>query len=335
MTDGAIMTDRVRQRVLDYLLGVLDDSDMDAVKNRLESDPLYRQALPWARRDLVRLHRARQVSVPPPGLAERTCDFLFDPTRRLRAAMRSHGMTAVVAPPHSGCRMNWADAGVAAAVFVIAGLLVLPAINGTRFQSRVTTCQDNLRRVGQALVEYSHKNHEVFPAVPAEGNLSAAGIYAPILAEEGYLAEPERLLCPNSTQAQERDFRVPTLEALRTAVGARLSQIQQTMGGSYGYCLGYFDHGIFQPTRNLNRDYFAIMADAPSFGRADRKSDNHDGVGQNVLFEDMHIEFCSTTRPGSGIDDIYCNDKNEIAPGLHRDDAVIASSGTVPVIYLP
>ena len=104
------------------------------------------------------------------------------------------------------------------------------------------------------------------------------------------------------------------------------------MGGGYGYCLGYFDHGVLRPTRNLNRDYFAILADAPS-DRPDHQSANHDGLGQNVLFEDLHIEFCSTTRPGDGRDDIYTNDHNDVAPGLHRDDSVLASSGTAPVVY--
>ena len=142
------------------------------------------------------------------------------------------------------------------------------------------------------------------------------------------------MLCPDSAQAQQKGFRVPSLDELRSAVGQELSRIQQKMGGSYGYCLGYFDHGVYQPTRNLNRDYFAIMADAPSADRPDHQSDNHGGLGQNVLFEDMHIEFCSTTRPGNGSDDIYANDNHEVAPGLHRDDAVIASSGTAPVIYI-
>ena len=101
------------------------------------------------------------------------------------------------------------------------------------------------------------------------------------------------------------------------------------MGGSYGYCLGYVDHGKVRPTRNLNRDYFAILADAPS-DRPDHQSNNHGGVGQNVLFEDQHVEFCNTTRPGDGRDDIYTNDNHEVAPGLHRDDAVLAASGTPP-----
>ena len=240
-------------------------------------------------------------------------------------------MTPRSAMPHSSSRLNRADAGVAAVIFVIAGLLVLPAINGMHFQARVTACQDNLRQVGQALTDYSHKNHDVFPVVPAKGKLAAAGIYAPILTQDGFLTEPTAVLCPDSPQAQEEGFQVPSLAELKSAVGQKLSRIQQKMGGSYGYCLGYFDHGVYQPTRNLNRDYFAIMADAPGDDRPDHQSDNHGGLGQNVLFEDGHVEFCCTTHPGSGIDDIYFNDNNEVAAGLHRDDSVIAPSGTAPV----
>jgi hypothetical protein len=283
---------------------------------------------------MVRLGGTRRGAAPPPRLAERTCEFLFDPGRRLHAAFRPRPTTPSPATPHSGSRLNRADLCVAAVIFLVAGLLVLPAVHGMRFQARVTTCQNNLRQVGEALADYSHKNHDQFPAVPAQGNLAAAGIYAPILAGDGYLTESETVLCPDSPQAEEKDFRVPSLDELQSAVGQRLSQIQHKMGGSYGYCLGYFDHGVYQPTRNLNREYFGIMADAPSDNRPKHQSDNHDGLGQNVLFEDGHVRFCSTTRPGDGSDDIYTNDNNEVAPGLHRDDAVIAASGTAPVVYV-
>ena len=326
--------DQVRQQVLDYLLGALDDSEAEAVESRLESEPRYRQALPWAEGEIARLRLLRREVFPPRGLAERTCRFVFDPSRRLRGACPLRLMTPVPAMPHGGRRLNWADAGVAAAIFLIAGLLVLPAINGTRFHARVMTCQNNLRQVGQALTEYSHKNHDVFPVVPTEGNLAAAGVYAPILTQDGFLTEAETVVRPESVQAREKGFRVPSLDELRSAGGRQLAEIQQKMGGSYGYCLGYFDHGIYQPTRNLNREYFAIMADAPSNDHPDHQSDNHGGVGQNVLFEDVHVEFCSTTRPGDGGDDIYSNDNHQVAPGLNRDDAVIASSGTAPIVLV-
>ena len=72
----------------------------------------------------------------------------------------------------------------------------------------------------------------------------------------------------------------------------------------------------------------------PRTDRPDHQSDNHGGIGQNVLYEDKHVEFSVSTRPGNGSDDIYANDNHEVAPGLHQDDAVIAPSGTAPVIYI-
>ena len=186
-----------------YLLCALDDEEMEAVKARLEADPIYQQAMDWALGDMGWLQGLRPglAVSPPPQLAKRTCDRVFDPGRRLRAAFRPRSMTPPPATPSAGSRLNMADLGVAVAVFVIAGILVLPAINSMRFQARVSTCRDNLRQVGLALTEYSHKNNDVFPSVPTGGNLAAAGVYAPILADEGFLAEPERLASaptPNS-----------------------------------------------------------------------------------------------------------------------------------------
>ena len=238
---------------------------------------------------------------------------------------------ATIAPGPAG-RVRWIDAAITVAIFAVAALLIVPAINGSRFQARVTACQDNLREVGQALAEHSHRNHEVFPPVPAQGNLAADGIWAPVLQDEGLLIEPQKLLCPETPLALENNFQIPSLDNLRKAAGHELARIQQKMGGSYGYCLGYFDHGILQPTRNLNRDYFAILADAPS-DRPDHQSVNHDGLGQNVLFEDLHVEFCSTTRPGDGRDDIYTNYQHMVAPGLDRD-SVLAPSGMAPAVYV-
>jgi hypothetical protein len=335
MTDRAITSDRacssnqVRQQVMDYLLGALDDSEMEAVRARLESDPLYRQAMRRTSSAMVRLQGLGRDISPPPRLARRTCEFVFDRSRRLHASGRPRVMTPVPPLTYSRCRLNWTDAGVAAVIFLVAGLLTLPAINGARFQYRVTACKDNLRQVGQSLTEYSQKNNDLFPVVPVEGNLAAAGVYAPILVQNGFLDEPQRVLCPDSSQAQQEGFSVPSLDELRSAVGPRLSAIQVKMGGSYGYSLGYIDHGIYQPTRNLNREFFAVMADAPSLDRPHRQSANHGGFGQNVLFEDRHVEFCCNTRPHGG-DDIFANDNGYVAPGLNPNDAVIAASGIGP-----
>jgi hypothetical protein len=327
------MTERIRQQVLGYLLAALDESEMEDVRARLESDPDYRDALEQVYCGLLRLHGLEREGGVPGGLAARTCKSVFDPVQRRRMCLcHRRAMSPATAATGSGRRFSWADITVSGVVLIIAGLLVLPAVNGSRFQARVAACQDNLRHVGLALAEHSHRNHEVFPLVPVKGNLAADGIWAPVLQEEGLLVEPQKVLCPESPLAQQDSFQIPSLDKLRKSAGRELSRIQGQMGGSYGYCLGYFDHGALQPTRNLNRCYFAILADAPS-DRPDHQSSNHDFLGQNVLFEDLHVEFCSTTRPGDGRDDIYTNDWNEVAPGRHRDDSVLASSGTPPLVW--
>ena len=182
--------DRVRQQVLDYLLGTLDDSEMEAVRARLESDSAYRHAMRKACSAMVRLQCLGPDVSTPPQLAGRTCEFLFDSARRVRAAARERAprrsMTPVSPTMHSRCRLNRTDVGLAALIFLVAGLLTLPAVNGSRFQYRVTACKDNLMQVGQSLNQYSRRNHDLFPVVPAKGNMAAAGIYAPILAGDGF-----------------------------------------------------------------------------------------------------------------------------------------------------
>jgi hypothetical protein len=328
------MTERVRQHVFDYLLGDLDASDLKDVRARLATDPAYRDGLVNAYRRLLRLQSSRDDAEVPCGLAERTCNAVFDPIQRRRLRMcPRRPMTPAIAASGGGRRFTRIDAAVTAAILLIAGMLVLPAVKGSRFQARLAACQNNLRQVGQALAEYSHRNHDLFPSVPEKGNLAADGIWAPVLQEQGLLMEPQNVLCPESSLAQREDFRIPSLADLRRAAGRELSRIQRQMGGSYGYCLGYFDHGTLQPTRNLNRPYFAILADAPS-DTPEHQSPNHDFEGQNVLFEDLHVAFCVTTRPGDGRDNIYTNDFNEVAPGRHRDDSVLAPSGTPPIVFV-
>ena len=102
------------------------------------------------------------------------------------------------------------------------------------------------------------------------------------------------------------------------------------MGGSYGYCIGYMDNGVLHATKNLGRENFAIMADAPREERPDRQSADHGGRGQNVLFEDGHVGFLTSSRPSGWSDDIFANDRNQVAAGVHRDDSVIVSSGVAP-----
>ena len=110
-----------------------------------------------------------------------------------------------------------------------------------------------------------------------------AGSYAPILFDAGYFDNPTLVVCPSSGLADRLDeWHMPTLLELENARGERLIVLQQNMGGSFAFTLGYIADGHYYPTRNLNRAYFVIMADAPIRDADGWRSNNHGGCGQNV-----------------------------------------------------
>ena len=329
------MTDPVQEQLLGYLLGALDDAEMEQVRARLEREEPYQRAWATLRRQLKELDAVQTKFAHPPGLAERTCRFIFARSKPSPLpAQRRREISPLAAPASWASRFNWLDMTVSLAVFVVAGLLILPAIQTSRFSSRLATCRDNMRELGTALAGYSQANQGYLPSVPTQGNLAAAGIYAPTLLQGGFLTDARRVVCPDSPLAEQGNFRMPTLAELQAADAQQAAVLRQQMGGSYGYCIGYMDNGVLHATKNLGRSNFAIMADAPREERPDRQSADHGGRGQNVLFEDGHVDFLTSSQPSGWSDDIFANDRNQVAAGVHRDDSVIVSSGVAPIVYV-
>jgi hypothetical protein len=333
------MSHPVREQLLGYLLGALDDSEVESLEGLLQADPELRRELACLRRQLQALEAAVEDHGPPPGLARRTCDFVFAharpapaaPERRLPGRRRS--MAPETTPSGRPGRLSWLDSVVSVTILLVAGMVVLPAIFSSRFQARLVQCQDNLRVLGVSLTDYSRRHAGYFPQVPATGKLAAAGVYAPTLVSAGLLPEARIVICPDSPLAIQTDMAVPTLEQLQAAVEREAARLRRHMGGSYGYCIGHVENRVLVPTRNLGRERFAIMADAPS-DLPEHQSLNHGGRGQNVLFEDGHVMFLTTSQPCDSDDDIYSNDHHLVAPGDHCNDSVIAPSDVAPVIYV-
>ncbi len=287
------------------------------VEAQLSRDPQLKRDLDLLALSLLPLAADKGHYEPRAGLAERACAFVV-----------SQSATVVPAPASLSVPRHWklTDLVVAAGIFIAATLLFFPALNQSRFAARLTGCQNNLRQIGMALTEYSTRHGGFFPNVPAEGCLAAAGIYAPRLVEHGFISEPQILICPASVLAElAADYRVPTFDELESAQGPQLTQLQRLMGGSYGYTLGYVSEGRYQSTRNLRRPRFALMADAPS-GAPPFHTLNHGACGQNVLFEDGHVQYLTTCKAHGCNDNIFLNDQGERAPGVHMHDAVISAS---------
>ena len=333
------MASRPSQQLLGYLLGALEDDERGALEEQLRTSTELRQRLAGLRKQIERLRGASCEFEPPPGLARRTCHFIAAfaeaPPAQAPAAAASRATSLPrLAQPPSGERWRWSDVSVMAGVMVTAVLLVFPAIESSRFRARVTACQENLQQLGTALVRYSEHHGNYFPQVPQQGNLAAAGVYAPVLLNDGLLDSPQRVVCAGSSLAAGRSFQVPSLGQLQAATGRELERLRSLTGGSYGYSLGYVEDGRYVSTRNLSRPTFALMADAPSDTLPGFQSENHGGRGQNVLFEDGHVGFLTSSRPIEDGDDVFVNDTGLVAAGDHRNDSVVAGSGAAPLVFI-
>jgi hypothetical protein len=236
----------------------------------------------------------------------------------------------------AGSRFTAADAVVAMGVVLAASIIFFPAIANSRYQARVSACQNNLRQLHVALREYSSRHGDLFPFVPAEGNRAVAGVYAPILADCGLMPESGLLLCPDSAMAECADqYRIPTLEELDRAYGAQLAQLQRSMGGSYGYCLGYWDGVKLQAIRDRGRDHFVIVADTPQLGPGGVSSENHGSHGQNVLFGGGAAKYLRGSLEEVSGDNIYLSIRGHVEAGRLPTDAVIGSSPASPLLVSP
>jgi hypothetical protein len=327
------MSDSAREQLLGFMLGALEGDERAEIETQLGSDPECRKELALLRRQLEPLSALRQDFTPPVGLAERTCRYVAE--HRAAPSSAKGRLRPEVAPPSWVGRMSWLDVAMAATVLVAAGLLIFPAVQNSRFHARLAACQDNLRELGGALNLYSQSHNGYFPSVPSQGKLAAAGIYAPVLVQNGLLTEVNRVVCPASSLAgRMNDFHVPNMKELEQTSSDKMVDLRPSLGGSYGYNLGYTRNGEYLPTKNLYRDGFAIMSDAPNMNAPHLQSANHGGRGQNVLFEGGGVQFLTATQPLGSKDDIFTNDNGQVAAGVNANDSVLGASGTAPIRYV-
>ena len=324
------MTETPREQLLGYLLGALENDEQNEIETIISKDTQLQRETAILNRALSPLDACRCEFAPPSGLARRTCEFVEE---QIRLEEHISVMRPVDAPPCRSSRVRWQDSIMAVGIMVAACGLLFPAILDSREQARLMCCQNNLREIGTSLASYSENHNGYFPEVPHKGKLAAAGIYAPRLIKDGYLPNVHQVVCPGSSLADEKQFSIPSIdELLSTSDPDRLAEMHRRMGGSYGYSLGHLQDGEYQHTKNLYRPSFAVMADSPSQACPSHQSCNHGGKGQNVLFEDGHVEFLPTTRPLGLPDDVFTNDDGLVAAGVHPNDSVIGSSHARPIL---
>ncbi|MEO8495726.1 MAG: hypothetical protein ABI614_11690 [Planctomycetota bacterium] len=324
------MNDQIREQLLGYLLDALDDDERIDVEQQLEAHPDWRDELESIALTLEPLADTYHEFEPPASLAERTCSLI---AARWTVTPSNRGLRPAARAEVRGLnRWSIADVVVMAGICLVGTMLFFPAISQSRYAARLQACQNNLRELGFALIDYSEKAGQGrFPEVPIEGNRAVAGIYAPVLLDAGYLTDESRIICPSSAFAERAGVRVvSSLDEIDQASGRTLALLQRSIGGSYGYSLGVVVNGRHCAPRNLGRTHFALMADAPSLQLAGHRSTNHGGGGNNILYEDGHVDYVVESR--SDVDDPFVNRLGWMEAGVDVDDAVVAPSFSPPFV---
>ena len=347
------MNNPLQEELLGYVLGALDAQEQRDLQKRIDQAPELEDQLLEIKASIVPLEWL-DTSDPPPGLARRTCEMVARYRDQVEppnddvspVSLAAAGTSSEKRADRSGTARlsssavderrsmfrpsSWSltDFMVTTAILVIVVGLLFPAVSYSRYHSHVMACQNNMRQVGTALMRYSESHRGQFVEIPRSGPLSASGCFAPILKSSGLIEDDQLFTCAGvGTDAPP--VHIPSIEQVHAATGEQLNHLRRTMGGHFGYTMGYCDCQQYHPPQNMGRSYVVLLADMPSLHLEGRRSANHGGRGQNCLFEDGHVAFVRGDSIGE--DAIFVNDYNLVAPGCCPEDNVIAPSHLAPI----
>ncbi len=340
----------MREDLLCYALGELDDEARRLIEAELERDAALREELDELKRCLADLDadevdETRDASCCPGNLADRTAQQILaicgdsadsltndSASRQPKSKPRTSGVVGFV------CRtpISLVDSMVAVGVMMVIASLVLPALNSSRSMSNRLVCQNNMSSIGRYLLLFARENNCYFPAIAPEDN---AGSFAMHLTHAGIVdrTELQQLLdCPGGRKSTacgrpRLPVYVPTEAELASADAMQLAKLRTQMGGYMGYRIGYVNDGKYHPVRNHCHSRLAVLGDAPQMAADGFHSTNHDG-GQNVFWQDGSVTYEPCTLISCIDDHLYLNNNGLPSAGLDWRDAVLAASQATPGI---
>jgi prepilin-type processing-associated H-X9-DG protein len=314
------------ENLVGYLLNNLDPATRDSVESQLRNDPQARQRLESLRQLLAPLEEDRDLQ-PPADLTIKTLAFVAEHCcRDLPKLQRPMPQSASSSTPF----WRRADVLVAASLLFTAVALGLTLIPRLRHQNQMLECKKNLSEYYVALATYREVEKKAPNIADRESPRNVAGMIAPILHDKGVLPDTASICCP-ATKGM-----VPCTMTLAQIGSMTTEEFQQQAARllpCYAYSLGYKENGVYhcamETPAGCSSSRVALMADrGPIDGMGN--STNHGGKGQNVLFNDGHVEFAVSRKIGIDGDDIYLNRDMKVAAGIDCYDVVLGSSASQP-----
>jgi hypothetical protein len=319
----------MEENLIGYLLHALDPATEREVEAYLREQPEAMKRLEKLKRAMQPLESDRDSIDPPAGLASRTVAKV----EAMRKPVPAAPPTILRAPPPGYSWWRRPDVLVAACLLIAALGIMSPAIFRARLMQDRIYCATNMRDLHQSLVDYSQLNNSAFPQIEARSGHNAAGVYLPMLNDQGVLRPGFSTRCP----ARGESVLTPrSMRELETMSPEEFARVAPQLSGCYAYSLGYRDaDGKLHGLRADDGDDLPILADRPltpedssQCGGLRDNSPNH--RGQNVLYIGGNVRFHKTPEVGRAHDHIFVDRKGNVCAGKDKDDTVLGMSADKP-----
>jgi prepilin-type N-terminal cleavage/methylation domain-containing protein len=232
--------------------------------------------------------------------------------------------------------------------------ILLPALNAAKERANRVKCASNLRQIGQGLMLYANDNKGAYPRTrySITGNLTAftnpaatdpfipsgplsndvtAALFMLIRNAD---LNPEVFTCPSSNQDKDSLNNLPAISRSNFEPGG--STLSYSYANPYpnsnavskGYKLHsgvVADLAIAADRNDLDPSNDNTRPDDPQSKLRKSNSSNHEREGQNVMFNDGHVEWFTTAWVGANKDHIYTfrtggNKPGNVTPGQPMEE---------------
>lgn len=334
------MRPAMRELLIRYLLGEL---------NEVEHDEVHRQlaASPELQRELARLRKCMSAAPDddfgadtPSGLAARTTERVAVGCDDPLEYSSERTVLAATDPPAGVLGWSLADLTVAGGVVLAVSMLLFPALRDSRNATRRNVCQDNQRQLWLVLASYAEDHGDYYPRIAPHQN---AGSFAVELVDREYIGAEELavlLVCPGAPLADalrsgQFVMRVPTSEMLRAMSPAQLAVARRWMSPFYAYRFPYRVGEEYFYVRDQRMPLSPVFSDTAGARQDGFMSPNHGGTIVQVTNQDGSVKsFRSNTMPGVN-DNLFLNALGLMAAGVDRQDTVLARSDATPTDSWP
>ena len=196
-------------------------------------------------------------------------------------------------------------------------------------------CAARVARLGSALLTYASRNNGYLPAAGGDRRRWLPTASQPAVSNSG---GPFRLV--RSGYVKPPTFQCPAVGGESFAVQGWMTDFPASKFISYSYQHSLGPKGLWIEDKRLVgvKANMAILADStPLFDNGQFRRDrvrapvsaNHDGVGQNVLYLDMHVDFRHGPSVGVMGDNIF------LAEGVYEYDGDEEPTGPTDTFLLP